>query len=88
MDEKTKIDLVNKNNRKEQYRKQKTAQEVGKLYALSKEIGILGDAVEYQFGLFARFCPDVEIDPAFTDWRNKVYEIKEKIKHNFDNYDI
>lgn len=79
MDEKTKIDLANKNNRKEKYRKQKTAKKIGKYYSLSKEIGIIGDAVEYLFELVSQLHAGVEIDPAFTAWRKKVADIKQLV---------
>lgn len=79
MNEKTKIDLANKNNRKEQYRKQKTAKAIGDIYSPSKEIGLLGDAVEYLFELVSQLHEGVTIDPAFTEWRSKVTEIKEAI---------
>ena len=83
MNEQDKIDLVLKNKRGEKYRKQKTAKAIGEVYALSKEIGILGDAVEYLFERFSQLHEDVAIDPAFVEWRSKVAEIKAAIKKDF-----
>lgn len=79
MDEKTKIDLVNKNNRKEKYRKQKTALEIGDNYSPSQEIGIIGDALEYLFNLVSELHTGVLPDEAFIKWRNKVAEIKNNV---------
>lgn len=79
MNEKTKIDLAKKNSREEKYRKQKTAKEISKYYSLSKEIGIIGDAVEYLFELVSQLHEGVTIDPAFIDWRNTVADIKQSI---------
>lgn len=79
MNEKTKIALAKKNNREEMFRKQKTAKEISKYYSLSKEIGIIGDAVEYLFELVSQLHEGVTIDPAFIDWRNKVADIKQSI---------
>ena len=79
MNEKTKISLSLKNNRMEEYRKQNTANAIGKAYSLSKEIGILGDAVEYLFEVVSQLHEGVTVDPAFVEWRSKVAEIKEAI---------
>ena len=79
MNEQDKMDLALKNNRKEQYRKQKTANAISKTYSLSKEIGILGDSVEYLFDIVSQLHAGVAVDPAFVEWRSKVAEIKETI---------
>lgn len=83
MNEQDKMDLVLKNKRGEKYRKQKTAKAIGEVYSLSKEIGILGDAVEYLFELVSQLHEGVTVDPAFLEWRSKVAEIKEAIKRDF-----
>lgn len=83
MNEQDKMDLVLKNKRGEKYRKQQTAKAIGEVYPLSKEIGLLGDAVEYLFERFSQLHEDVAIDPAFLEWRSKVAEIKEAIKRDF-----
>ena len=74
MNEKIKLDLVLKNECQEKYRKQETASAISKAYSLSKEIGILGDAVEHLFN-----SKGVTAPPAFVEWRSKVAEIKEAI---------
>ena len=79
MNEKSEIKLAIKNGRKEAYRKQKTAKEISEIYVLSKEVGLLGDAVEYLFELVSQLHEGVTIDPAFRDWRNKVADIKQSI---------
>ena len=83
MNEQDKIDLALKNERGEKYRKQKTAEAIGEVYHLSKEIGLLGDAVEYLFERFSQLHEDVTVDPAFIEWRSKVAEIKEAIEKDF-----
>lgn len=84
MNEQDKIDLALKNERGEKYRKQKTAEAIGEVYPLSKEIGLLGDAVEYLFERFSQLHEDVAIDPAFVEWRSKVAEIKEAVRTAFN----
>lgn len=79
MDEKTKIKLALKNGCKDRMRKQKTAAAIADVYSPSREIGILGDAVEYLFELVSNLHEGVAIDPAFIEWRSKVAEIKEAI---------
>jgi cation transport regulator ChaC len=79
MNEKTKIALAKKNNRAEDYRKQAIAKEVADYYALSKEIGIIGDALEYLFSIVSELHNGVLPDSAFIEWRNKVSEIKNKV---------
>lgn len=83
MNEQDKMDLVLKNDCKEKYRKQQTAKAISKAYSLSKEIGILGDAVEYLFNIVSQLHAGVTVDPAFVEWRSKVAEIKEAIKKDF-----
>lgn len=82
MTEQMKLKLIRMNGFQENYRKQETAAQISKEYSLSKEIGILGDAVEYLFELVSTLHEDVKVDPAFIEWRTRVNEIKEKIKED------
>ena len=79
MTEQTKNQLAIANGLGEERRKELTAQEIGKYYSLSKEIGILGDAVEYLFELVSQLHEGVNVDPAFTAWRSTIAEIKQGI---------
>ena len=80
---KTKLDIAN--GLGEERRKELVAQEISKYYSLSKEIGILGDAMEYMFSLVADLHENVEADHAFVEWRTKVAAIKQSIKEEIDS---
>lgn len=85
MTEQTKTQLAIANGLGEERRKELVAQEISKYYSLSKEIGILGDAMEYMFALVADLHENVEADPAFVEWRTKVAAIKQSIKEEIDS---
>ena len=85
MTEQTKTQLAIANGLGEERRKELVAQEISKYYSLSKEIGIIGDAMEYIFTLVADLHENVEADPAFVEWRNKVAAIKQRIKEEIES---
>ena len=85
MTEQIKTQLAIANGLGEERRKELVAQEISKYYSLSKEIGIIGDAMEYMFALVADLHENVEADPAFVEWRTKVAAIKQSIKEEIDS---
>lgn len=85
MTERIKTQLAIANGLGEERRKELVAQEISKYYSLSKEIGIIGDAMEYMFALVADLHENVEADPAFVEWRTKVAAIKQSIKEEIDS---
>lgn len=85
MTEQTKTRLAIANGLGEERRKERTAQEIGNIYSPSKEIGILGDAMEYMFSLVADLHENVEADPTFVEWRTKVATIKQQIQNEINN---
>ena len=76
--------LARKNREKhpetyEKYRKQLTKDTIAEEFDYSAEIGMLGEAVENLYHMIGEIHPEIQANEAFTAWRKKVSEIKEKI---------